>query len=101
MIYLHKLEGGKEGGGRPYQLVAAAAVQGSTNRRAPGCVNAAGNLRQKWQARAGTKFTKPGARLLVEPCSTKRSSISRLVNLLRSGWAVLPSSLLSCTLWKL
>ena len=23
-------------------------IQGSTNRRAPGCVNAAGKLRQKW-----------------------------------------------------
>ena len=44
-------------------------VQGSTNRWAPGCVDAAGKLRQKWWARAGTKFTKPRARLLVEPCT--------------------------------
>ena len=28
---------------------------------APGCVNAAGKLRKKWQARVETKFTKPGA----------------------------------------
>ena len=34
-----------------------------------GCVNAAGKARQKWQATAEMKFTKPGARLLAEPCT--------------------------------
>ena len=33
----------------------------------PGCVNAAGKLRQKWKATAETKFSKPGQSLLVEP----------------------------------
>ena len=28
-------------------------------------MNAAGKLRQEWQARAGTKFTKPGASLYM------------------------------------
>ena len=35
--------------------------------RAPGYENAAGKLSQKWQATAGPKFTKPGARLILEP----------------------------------
>ena len=43
-------------------------IQGSAKWWAPGCVNAAGKARQKWQARTGTKFTKPGARLLAVPC---------------------------------
>ena len=34
----------------------------------PGCVNAAGKARLQWKARAGTKLTIPGARLLAEPC---------------------------------
>ena len=54
-------------------------LQGSTNRRAPGCVNAAGKLRQKWKARARTKFTKPGARLIVAPC-TLPPSRNRIVS---------------------
>ena len=28
-----------------------------------------GKLRQKWYATAGTKFTKPGARFLADPCT--------------------------------
>ena len=42
-------------------------LQGSAMRWSPGCVNAADKARQKWQAWAGTKFTKPGDRLLAEP----------------------------------
>ena len=42
------------------------ATQGSAKRWTPGCVNAAGKARQKWQARAGTKFTKPGDGLSSE-----------------------------------
>ena len=34
--------------------------------RAPGCANAAGRGRQKWQEIAGTQVTNPGARLLAE-----------------------------------
>ena len=40
-------------------------IQGSAKRWSPGCVNTAGKARQKWLARAETKFTKPGARLLA------------------------------------
>ena len=43
-------------------------IQGSAKRWAPGCVNAAGKARQKWQATAATKFTKPGDSLLAVPC---------------------------------
>ena len=46
-------------------------VRGSAERWSPGCVNAAGRARQKWQATAGTNFTKPGDRLLAEPCMCK------------------------------
>ena len=42
-------------------------VQGSAKKWSPGCMNAAGKARQKWYAKAVTKFTKPGARLLAEP----------------------------------
>ena len=41
-------------------------IQGSAKRWTPGCVNAAGEARQKWQATAGTKVTKPGDRLSAE-----------------------------------
>ena len=44
-------------------------IQGSSKRWSPGCVNAAGNARQKWKATAGTKITKPGDRLSAEPCN--------------------------------
>ena len=45
-----------------------APVQGSAKRLPPDCDNAAGRLRQKWYALAGTRFTRHGARLLAEPC---------------------------------
>ena len=35
----------------------AIAPQRSAKADAPGCVNGAGKLRQKWKAKAGTKFT--------------------------------------------
>ena len=41
-------------------------------------MNAAGKARQKWQARAITKFTKPGNRLLAEPCTCLMSKIANL-----------------------
>ena len=41
-------------------------VQGSAERWSPGSVNAAGKATHKWTATAGTKFTKPGDRLLAE-----------------------------------
>ena len=40
----------------------------------PSCENAAGKLNQKWDATAGTKFTKPGNGLIVKPCTTKADS---------------------------
>ena len=40
----------------------------TTRRIRPGFVNAASKLRQKWLARAVTKFTEPGRSLLVVPC---------------------------------
>ena len=43
-------------------------VQGLAKRWSPGCVNAAGKARQKWEATAANKFTKPGHSLLAEPC---------------------------------
>ena len=43
-------------------------VQDSAKRWAPGCVNAAGKLRQKWLATAGTKSTKHGTHLLADLC---------------------------------
>ena len=55
----------------------AFAVQGSSIRRAPGCENAAGKLRQKWQATAGTKFTKPGACLILEPCISVAKNVTK------------------------
>ena len=43
------------------RTVAEALVyKGSAKFYAPGCVNAAGKLRQKWEATAGIKFTKSG-----------------------------------------
>ena len=42
------------------------ALHGSTIRPFRGCENAAGKLRQKWQATAGPKFTKPGNGLIVQ-----------------------------------
>ena len=45
------------------------AIQGSSIRWAPGCENAAGTLRQKQQATAGTKLTKPWNGLIGEPCT--------------------------------
>ena len=43
-------------------------IQGSVKRWSPGCLNAAGKARPKREARAVTNFTKPGDRLLAEPC---------------------------------
>ena len=43
-------------------------IQDSAKRWSPGCVNAPGKARQNWYARARTIFTKPGDRLLAEPC---------------------------------
>ena len=51
----------------PSQLVTHD-LRGLANRLWPGCMNAAGKLRQKWDATEGTKFTKPGPSLLAEPC---------------------------------
>ena len=45
----------------------------SAKRLHPGCVNAAGNLRQKRQATAGTKFTKSGGSFLAGPCKETKS----------------------------
>ena len=42
-------------------------VLGLPKRRTPGCVNSSGKAGQKWLARAETKFTEPGARLLANP----------------------------------
>ena len=42
--------------------------KGSAKRWSPGCVNAACKVRQEWQVRAVTKFTKPGDCLLADPC---------------------------------
>ena len=50
------------------QLVGSFAIQGSAKRWSPGCENISGKLWQKWQATAATKFTKPGDRLVAEPC---------------------------------
>ena len=44
-------------------------VQGSAKKQSPGCMNAACKARQKSWATAGTKCTKPGDRLLTEPCT--------------------------------
>ena len=41
-------------------------VQGSAKKWTPGCANGAGKFKQKWKARAATKFTKPGDQ--AEPC---------------------------------
>ena len=49
-------------------------IQGFTIRQFPGCKNAAGKLRQKWKATAGTKFTKPGNGLVEIPCTYPRFS---------------------------
>ena len=38
---------------------------------APGCENISGKLRQKWQATAGTKFTKPRVHFSAHPCMGK------------------------------
>ena len=40
---------------------------------APGCVNAAGKLRQEWLVTAGTTFTKPGALTLANLSTFKRT----------------------------
>ena len=48
--------------------------------RAPGCANAAGRGRQKWQAIAGTKFTKPGAPTLADICKLSNATISNETN---------------------
>ena len=50
-------------------------LQGSAERPRPGCVNAAGKLRQEWQATALTKFTKPGRGLSAEPCRSKSANL--------------------------
>ena len=45
-------------------------VQSPAERWAPGCVNATGKAKQKWQATAAKKFTKPWDRLLANACKT-------------------------------
>ena len=37
----------------------------------PGSENFSGKLRKKWQAKAGTNFTKPGNGTLAHPCTQK------------------------------
>ena len=57
--------------GRLRELVARGregVLHGSAKRRTPGCVNAEGQARQKWYARAVTTFTKPGSHLLAKLC---------------------------------
>ena len=46
--------------------LALSTLQGSAKRCSPGCMNAAGRARKKWQAKAGTKLTKPLDRHLAE-----------------------------------
>ena len=41
-------------------------------------MNAAGKVKQKWKARAGTKFTKTGAHLLAELCSVRLPPRTRI-----------------------
>ena len=64
-------------------------LHGSAKMWTPGCVNAAGKPRQKWLAKAVTKFTKPGARLLSGPFRSLCQS-----PILDSGWG----SKTGCTL---
>ena len=51
-------------------------IQGSAIRWSLGCMNAAGEARQKWQATAATKLTKPGDCLLAEPCTLRNFGLS-------------------------
>ena len=43
-------------------------LQGWAKLPFPGCENAAGKLRQKGKATAGTKFTNPANETLAHPC---------------------------------
>ena len=45
-------------------------IQGVSIKPFLGCKNAAGKLRKKKQATAGTKFTKPGDGLIEIPCAS-------------------------------
>ena len=65
-------------------------LQGSAKRRASGCVNAAGMARQKWQASAATKFTKPGASHLAEPYNWYLTNINQhtFTQSLSCGWHI-------------
>ena len=55
-----RLSGENERMNRPTEL--GSNLQDTAKRWSSGCVNAAGKARQKWWARAVTKFTKPGER---------------------------------------
>ena len=57
------------------------AVQRSDRFDAPGCMNTAGKLRQKWQATTpGTKFTKPGVSTSAISVHCRRMSGSQRYN---------------------
>ena len=65
---------------RLHREIATPKYRGRLKGLLPGFVNASGKARQKWEATAGTKFTKPGVRLLAECCTCnqqwrKRTSI--------------------------
>ena len=52
------------------QKICVPDVQGSTNRRAPGFVNFVLALAYHFCLNLPAAFTQPGARLLVEPCTS-------------------------------
>ena len=56
------------GGPGSAQCCIIVALQSPAKKWSPGCVNAAGQARQKWYARAVTTFTKPASHLLAKLC---------------------------------
>ena len=69
-----------------------ALLQGILIRPFPGCQNAAGKLRQKGYATAGTKFTIPGNGLIEIPCKERQTrwQFPREISISHSG-AGMPS----------
>ena len=55
-------------------------VQDSTNRRAPGLVNFVPALAYHFCLNLPAAFTQPGARLLVEPCTTLSCCFPHRIN---------------------
>ena len=68
-------------------------LQGSAKRCSPGYVNAAGKAGQKWQATAGTKFTKTEERLLADLRLVHRRPPARRSSLI-SIRVITPASIL-------